>query len=293
MNLDPRITPLRPDLADERLRGAVAAPRYSAGVLRRVVAPSTPLRRHPSPDAPIDTEALMGEAVRIYDEHEGWAWGQLAADGYVGYLSSEALGSADAAPTHRVQALRTFLYPGPSLKLPPLGHLSLGAQAAVIGQEGDYAHLATGGFVFAGHLAERGAHEADFAAVAERFVDTPYLWGGKTSLGLDCSGLVQLSLAAAGIAAPRDTDMQEAALGEAVAVTPDLGGLRRGDLVFWKGHTGVMLDAERLLHANGHHMATAIEPLRVAEERIRAKSYGPITSIRRLPALSAAPHASG
>ncbi len=287
MNFDRRVTPIRPDLADERLRGAVNATRYSAGALRRLTAPSAPLRKNPSPDAAIDTEALMGEAVRVYDEHEGWAWGQLVADGYVGYLPSEALGGPDPAPTHRVQALRTFVYPGPSLKLPPAGHLSLGATAAVSSSEGDYVRLGTGGFVFAHHLDEVGSHENDFVAVAERLVGTPYLWGGKTSLGLDCSGLIQLSLAAAGLAAPRDSDMQEKALGQPVEMKTDLSGLRRGDLVFWKGHAGVMLDPERLLHANGHHMTTVIEPLREAEERIRRKIFGPIASIRRLAALAA------
>ncbi len=288
MNFDRRVTPIRPDLADERLRGAVNATRYSAGALRRLTAPSAPLRKNPSPDAAIDTEALMGEAVRVYDEHEGWAWGQLVADGYVGYLPSEALGGPDPAPTHRVQALRTFVYPGPSLKLPPAGHLSLGATAAVSSSEGDYVRLGTGGFVFAHHLDEVGSHENDFVAVAERLVGTPYLWGGKTSLGLDCSGLVQTALAAAGIPAPRDSDMMARDLGSPVETGPDLSGLRRGDLVCWGGHIGIMLDDRQLLHANGHAMATAVEPLRVAEERIRTKSYGPITGIRRLPRLSAA-----
>jgi cell wall-associated NlpC family hydrolase len=285
MSFDRRITPAREDLADERLRGTVEAARYSTGTLRRVTAPQTALRRHPSPEVSIDTEALMGERVTVYDEHEGWAWGQLAGDGYVGYLSSEALGAPEPAPSHRVAALRTFVYPGPNLKLPPLGALSLGAAVAVERREGDYVGLATGGFVFAGHLAALDEYEPDFVAVAERFLGTPYLWGGKTSLGLDCSGLVQLSLAAAGIDAPRDTDMQEQALGEAIAMRSDLAGLERGDLVFWKGHVGIMLDAERLLHANGHHMAVVAEPLSLAEERIRTKSFGPITVVKRLAAL--------
>jgi len=287
MTFDRRITPARADLADERLRGTVEAPRFSTGAARRVVAPATPLRPHPSPEVAIDTEALMGERVTVFDEHEGFAWGQLEADGYVGYLSSEALGDPEPPPTHRVAALRTFVYPGPNLKLPHRCHLSLGAAVAVIGRDGEWACIGDTRFVFGAHLAPLAAHEPDFVAVAERFLGTPYLWGGKTSLGLDCSGLVQLALAAAGIKAPRDTDLQEKALGRPVEIRPDLSGLARGDLIFWKGHVGVMLDASRLLHANGHHMAVAIEPLREAEERIRLKSFGPIVAVKRLGCLTA------
>ncbi|HEX2553870.1 MAG TPA: NlpC/P60 family protein [Microvirga sp.] len=284
MSFDRRVTPHRPDLADERLRGQVEAERFSAGTVMRVSAPSTGVRRHPSPDAPLDTEALMGELVTVYDEHEGWAWGQIHTDGYVGYLSAEALSPPHLEPTHRIGALRTFVYQGPNLKLPVMGFLTLNAAVAVTERQGEYARLATGGWVHAAHLTDLDAHAPDFVAVAERFVGTPYLWGGRTSLGLDCSGLVQTALAAAGIAAPRDSDMQEAALGNPVALRPDLSGLARGDLVFWKGHVGIMLDAERLIHANGTSMDTWVEPLGVAEARIRVKSYGPITSVKRLGA---------
>ena len=288
MTLDPRINPVRPDLAAARLRGRVEAARFADGEQRRVVAPAAPVRRHPAHDAALDTEALMGERVTVYDPQGEFAWVQLEADGYVGYLPSDALGEIGVEPDQRVCALRTFVYPGPNLKLPPTGFLSLNAAVAVRAVEGDYAQLATGGFVHLAHLADRSHHEPDFVAVAERFVGTPYLWGGKTSLGLDCSGLVQIALAAAGIAAPRDSDMMARELGAPVETGPDLSGLRRGDLVCWGGHIGIMLDDRQLLHANGHAMATAVEPLRVAEERIRTKSYGPITGIRRLPRLGAA-----
>lgn len=286
MTRDPRLTPARPDLADERLAGLVQAARYTAGTARRVVSASAPLRREPRPDAPLDTEALRGEAVTVYDEEEGWAWVQLGSDGYVGYLPDHALGPAGPEPTHRVAALRTFVYPGPSLKLPPGDFLSLGAGVTVADFSGDYARLNTGGFIFARHLREAAAPEPDWVAVAERFLHTPYLWGGKTSLGLDCSGLVQVALAAANVPAPRDSDQQEASLGTPLPVRPDLGGLRRGDLVFWRGHVGLMLDAERLLHANGHHMSVAAEPLAEAAQRIARNSFGAITSLRRLAGLS-------
>jgi cell wall-associated NlpC family hydrolase len=287
MSFDRRITPHRPDLADERLRGQVEAERFATGTPMRVLASSAPLRRHPSRDTGIDTEAIAGELVTVYDEHEGWAWGQLNTDGYVGYLPIEALGALGPEPTHRVKALRTFVYPGPSLKLPAMDFLTLNSAVAVDTIEGEYAKLARGGYVHAIHLSDLNHREPDFAAVAERFVGTPYLWGGRTSLGLDCSGLTQTALAAAGIPAPRDSDMQEQGLGSPVAIDSGLSGLRRGDLIFWKGHVGIMLDADNLIHANGFTMTTSVEPLRVAEERIRTKSYGPITSVKRLPALSA------
>lgn len=280
--LDRRLTPARPDLAASRLRGQVEARAFVDPEPMRVVAASAPVRREPRPDAPLDTQALSGELVDVYESHEGWAWVQLASDGYVGYVPDDALRLDAPLPTHRVQALRTFVYPGASMKLPPLETLSLGAGVTVTGEAGDFLVLADGGHVFAAHLSATDAYEADFVAVAERFLHVPYLWGGKTSLGLDCSGLTQLSLAAAGVASPRDSDMLEASLGQPVAFDDSLQGLQRGDLVFWKGHVGILTDPETLLHATAYTMTVHSEPLRTARDRIQAKSFGAITSIRRM-----------
>ena len=129
------------------------------------------------------------------------------------------------------------------------------------------------------HLAPVASREPDFVAVAERFLGTPYLWGGKTRLGLDCSGLVQIALNACGIRCPRDTDMQVAALGESVADDSRL----RGDLIFWKGHIAIARDETTMIHANAFHMAVAIEPIDQAIVRIRPTD-GEVTSVRRFRA---------
>jgi hypothetical protein len=280
--LDPRLTPARADLAARHLEGKVGAARFVDGEPREVAEPQAPVRRAPSPEAPLDTEALKGERVCVYEaSDEGWAWGQLETDGYVGWLPASALRPPGPAHTHRVAALRTLVFPGPSIKLPPLEALPLGSRLAVTRIEAPFAVTASGGFVPARHLAPIEARESDFVAVAERFLGAPYLWGGKTSLGLDCSGLVQVALAACGVVCPRDSDMQENALGQPIA-SADLSGLRRGDLLFWKGHVAIVRDPTTLLHANAFHMAVAIEPFDEAIARIRSAG-SELTSVRRLP----------
>lgn len=277
---DPRRHAYRTDLAGESLRGVVKAGRYLKGELRQVAAPSLPVRREPRFDATLDTEALLGETATVYDESEGWAWVQLSRDGYVGYVPSEGLAAKIVAPTHRIRVLRSYVYPEPDGKTPPLALLSLNARIAVSGAEGRFLALA-GGYLFAGHAAPVDQVEPDFVAVAETFLGTPYLWGGRTSVGLDCSGLVQLALEAAGHEAPRDADMQAGELGKAIPWRPSTK-LRRGDLVFWDGHVGVMTSAKDFLHANAFHMAVEREPFTAARRRIKAAGYE-VSGVRRLP----------
>jgi cell wall-associated NlpC family hydrolase len=282
MEFDPRLTPARPDLAAKHLQGRVNATRFVEGVACEVIDAQAPLRRSPTPDAVLDTEALKGERVTIYEtSDEGWSWGQLEADGYVGWLPSAALSVPGPPATHKVVASRTLVFPAPSIKSPPLESLSFGCRLAIARQVDRLAVTAAGGYVPIGHLAPAEAVEADFVATAERFLGVPYLWGGKTSLGLDCSGLVQIALTAAGIACPRDSDMQEQSLGRAFEPSTDFSNLRRGDLVFWKGHVAIVRDPTSLVHANAFHMSVAIEPLTEAIARIQLTG-GDVTGVRRI-----------
>ncbi len=284
---DRRLTPARPDLAAAFLRGTIEAARYAEGQLMHVITEVTDLRPLPSPEASLDTQALYGEELLVYETDEDWAWGQLKADDYVGYLPLSALANGPCRATHRLSVPRTFIYPGPSMKLPFQGALTLNARLQVVGSEGEFVKLAEGGYVFASHAAPVEHVEPDFVAVAERFLNVPYLWGGKSALGIDCSGLVQVSLAAAGHSAPRDTDLQEKQVGSSLALDARSSGLQRGDLIFWKGHVGIMRDAEILLHANAFHMQVASEPLAEAAARIEARAGATITSIRRPSAVRA------
>jgi|SRR5689334_2781460 len=276
--LDPRLNAFRPEIAAKHLQGQVEAKRFVEGTLYQVVEPATALRRAPSHEARLDSESLLGERVMIYETNEkDWAWGQLETDGYVGWLSANAIAPAIITPTHKVSVPRTFAFPGPDIKLQPVTALPMGATLAVAQQDERFAVTASGWHVPKTHLASIKARRPDFVAVAEQFLGVPYLWGGKTSLGLDCSGLVQISLQAAGVACPRDSDMQELALGK----LSSLASLRRGDLIFWKGHVAIARDAESVIHANAHHMLVAIEPATEAIARISA-SGGEITAVKRV-----------
>lgn len=283
--LDARRNAYRADLADASLRGKVDAPRFAEGEVRQVIQAVVPMRAAPDLKTSFDTELLFGERVSVFDTRDGWAWVQANSDSYVGYIPAAAITTGVLPSTHKVRALGTFVYPAADIKTPPLMQLSIGSQLSVADIDETFSRLVKGGYVVTRHINEIDRFHRDFVEIAERFIGTPYLWGGRTRNGIDCSGLVQVTLEAAGIAAPRDSDMQRSELGEEIPIPKDLEGLERGDLIFWKGHVGIMVDGLMLLHANAHHMAVAIETLPEAAERI-SKSGSEIVAIRRLPALT-------
>ena len=278
---DPRLTPARREVAAKYLEGKVKAERFVEGEEFEIADSLAPLRERPSTEAMLLTQALKGERVTIYDyDGEGFAWGQLNGDGYVGWLPDRALAKPAAAPTHKVTAIRTFAFPGPSIKLPPAETLVMGALVTVIREDGAFAVTREGWYLPRRHVDGVDRFLEDFVAVAERLVGTPYLWGGKSSLGIDCSGLVQIALNAAGTGCPRDSDMQQDGLGRLLGLA-DSSQLQRGDLIFWKGHVAIVRDADNIVHANAHHMATVIENTRDAIARIKAAG-SEVTSIKRL-----------
>ncbi|PZQ52688.1 MAG: peptidase P60 [Rhodovulum sulfidophilum] len=272
----PRLVPARPDLAAEHLRGRVEAERFVPGTRRSVATPLLDLSLSPEPGAGRDTQLLYGETFTVYEIGEdGLAWGQAELDGYVGYVSAADLTAPRPRGT-RVTALWSHLYPVADVRAKPTQELPFLAEVPVAGTTAGFARLRGGGHVPRPHLFPiRG----DFVDQAARFLGAPYLWGGRSVAGLDCSALVQLALLATGAPAPRDSDMQASLLGRALA-EEEPG--RRGDLVFWRGHVGILEDADTLLHANGYHMAVAREPLGAAIDRIAAQGGGPVTGRRRL-----------
>ncbi|HHI81884.1 MAG TPA: peptidoglycan endopeptidase [Rhizobiales bacterium] len=277
---DKRLNAWRDDLADRRLEGRVEAARFVDGAPAMVMAPRAGLRSRPDAGMGYCSEALFGDVVDVFETRDQWAWVQMQKDGYVGYMRANVLAREFAAPTHRICVTSTLVFREPDLKSQPARPLYLNSRVRVSERTGDWTGLATGGFVYAAHLSDCKTFSHDPVNVALDFTGTPYLWGGSSAAGLDCSGLVQQAFHACGQPAPRDSDMLEKQLGRAIEITGD-NPARRGDLVFWDGHAGMMCDAENLLHANGFHMAVRVENFAKARERI-AKAYGSQPRFRRV-----------
>ena len=277
-SFDPRTVAIRPDLADIAVAGTHFAPHYAAPMMMSGVLPAAVLRRSPSLGAEQTSELLFGEGFALLDLTGGWAWGYCLADHYVGYLAADAL-AAPIAPTHRVEMTEALLHSEPDAASG--GPAVLPRGALVMGDaEGEWLRTAHGYLPLAA-LVEVGREHDDPAAVAEEMVGTPYLWGGRTVKGIDCSGLVQLAWASAGIQLPRDSDLQLAALGpdKDVAATD----LARGDLVFFPGHVGIMADNQNIIHASRQWMEVRVEPLAEVAKRSAAKGNDvPVSGIKRL-----------
>jgi cell wall-associated NlpC family hydrolase len=280
MQFGRRLNAFRPDLADKALEGVVEAERFVEGIPARIVVPKVPLRSKPDLETGIDTELLLGEDVIVLERAKGWAWIKSAFDAYVGYLPENALGEPLTA-THWVTAPRTFLYPKPDMKTYPVETLSMASRLVA---SGEVETRGTKYLIFENGLSAIAAHfgtvdqpvETDYVSIAARLVETPYLWGGRTAFGLDCSGLVQLSMMMGGTGVLRDSDMQAETLGTEIS----RDRLKRGDLIFWKGHVAILEDAETIVHANGATMSVSRERLSGAMERIRPY-YGEPTICRR------------
>ena len=286
--LDPRLNAYREDLAAASLQDRFRAPRYSEGELRQIAAPAAPIRVAPRFDAPLATEALCGELLTAYEFREGWAWVQLHDDGYVGYTTVDNLSGVVEENSHRVSARLTYLYPAPDMKRPPVTRLSFSCMVAIAGAlEGRFIEISRGGYIFADHLVGIRERAKDFVRVAEQFVGVPYLWGGKTALGIDCSGLVQVALMATGIPCRRDSDMQMHSAGEPMDPS-NLEAIQRGDLLFWQGHVAIAQSADWMVHASGHHMQVVVEPIRRAIERT-AEAGSPLLAILRPPTAQQPP----
>lgn len=276
MTPDPRLTLARRDLADLALEGRVGADRYARPRRMQAAVPSTAIRREPRAEAEQLDQLLLGERFDVLEIRDGYAWGQAVRDGYVGHVAFGALTPEGPPPTHRVQVVLSYGFEGPSIKSQPTGPISLNSLVTVTAREGRLALCDAGFWMPESHLAPLGDFAGDPAEVAEAHLGAAYLWGGREGCGLDCSGLVQQALLACGRSCPRDSDLQQA-----LGAPADPSGLRRGDLVFWKGHVAMMVDAARIVHANAHHMAVAIEPLSEAVGRIRENGGGDPVAFRR------------
>jgi cell wall-associated NlpC family hydrolase len=279
-DLDPRLTPARDDLAAVWLKDHVTAPRYVEPSRFRICVPVAALYRSPDHNQSIETQLLYGEAVDVMEHNANWAWVQSINDGYVGYIARSAITQiqVEQAATHRVSNIGSFIFPNASYKDTPQAHLSYGSLVTVTAEKDNLSKLNTGGFIPSVHLSPIDFHSEEPVAEAFRFLGVPYLWGGRSHVGLDCSALIQLILQACNFKAPRDSDLQEKHLGRPI----DRDDVQGGDLVFFRGHVGMMVDESTLIHANDRSMAVSIDDL---DEYVRWRSKQGKTPVKMFKRL--------
>ncbi|MCW5943035.1 MAG: C40 family peptidase [Fimbriimonadaceae bacterium] len=271
-DLDPRLHPYRADLAGETLRGRVPSDRFVAGTRTQVVKPVSTVRGEPRVENSATSQLVYGEVFIVFEEREGWSWGQNETDGYVGYVRTDDLSPEVVGATHRIAAVRTLVFAEPSYKAPVIEELGFQSQIRVVGERDRYSALCQGGWIVTAHAVPLDHVDPDYLATARRFVETPYRWGGRSGFGIDCSALVQACLAHAGVPVRRDSDMQAATLGEAL---PEGAAPRSGDFVFWPGHVAMLLDQHTVIHAASTPLKVCVEPLAIAQQR------NPPESLRR------------
>lgn len=275
MSIDHRITPSNGRVAASFLKGQVEADRFVDGDRMQCVAAAADILDMPGGTR--TSQLLYGTTFLGLDLHDGYVFGQSTRDGYCGYVQVDLLAPAEGV-THWVAAPQTHIYPAPDMRRTTKGALYFGSEVAILGEEGDWSRLRSGDYVPTGHVLPLAQRLADPVDVADLFLGTPYLWGGGTRYGLDCSGLVQAAWHGCGLDCPRDSDLQEAEIGQTLGADD---APERGDLVFWKSHVGIVTAPNRLLHANAHHMSVVYEPLDDAIARIAAAGGGPVTRMAR------------
>lgn len=284
--LDKRRHPFRPDLAAAYLEHRVTADRYTHPKRQLVLSETASIRAQPDANSMQISELLAGEPVDVYETRDGWCWCQGVLDGYTGYVAAQELGEAAGAATHIVCARLSHLFPEPSIKVPPAGRATLGARIHVVSMSGKFATLANGLSIIASHIRPLGKPERDPLDIAVRFMGAPYLWGGRSTLGLDCSGLVQVAHQGCGLLPPRDSDMLAEELGDPVSIPDGPEGLKRNDVVFFPGHC-MFADGEGgLVHANATHMMVTHEPAAAVFKRTRG-GWGSVTAVRNAASLLA------